>query len=252
MSYLEGLTRINEHWFESDDSLEEIEIPDTIVSIGEDAFFDSALYNNPSNWDDDGVLYIDKWLIKANGNIIDCDEYVIKEGTVGIADHAFDGCTNLTNIKIPNSLKYIGDRSFDTGRCNLLISDGDGVTYIDKWLIQADKNIIEGKYVIKEGTVGVADHAFSNCGNLTAVELPDSVKYIGSSAFCFCYGLETVTISNSVKKIGEYVFAMCDLLNEIVFEGTIKEWEDIEKDENWMIGCVTISCVDGEIEFSSF
>ena len=46
-------------------------------------------------------------------------KYVIKEGTVGIADHAFDGCTNLTNIKIPNSLKYIGDRSFDTGRCKI-------------------------------------------------------------------------------------------------------------------------------------
>ena len=27
MSYLEGLTRINEHWFESDDSLEEIKFP---------------------------------------------------------------------------------------------------------------------------------------------------------------------------------------------------------------------------------
>ncbi|MCD8003129.1 MAG: leucine-rich repeat domain-containing protein, partial [Clostridia bacterium] len=76
-----------------------IVIENGVTSIGDGAFSDTAYYNDENNWED-GVLYIDNWLIKADSEVVSGD-YTIKSGTVGIAGGAFSECTSLESVTIP-------------------------------------------------------------------------------------------------------------------------------------------------------
>ena len=89
--------------------LTSVTIPNSVTSIGRGAFDGTAFYNNPSNWDK-RVLYIDNCLIAAETNIT--GYYNIKESTRLIADAAFEYCSGLTSITIPNSVTSIGEWAF--------------------------------------------------------------------------------------------------------------------------------------------
>ncbi len=86
-----------------------ITIPDSVTGIGKAAFYNTALYNNDSNWEN-GVLYIGNHLIKAKSSV--SGVYAIKDETKSIADYAFLDCDNLTSIIIPESVVSIGYKAF--------------------------------------------------------------------------------------------------------------------------------------------
>ena len=65
---------------------------------------------------------------------------------------------------------------------------------------------------------GIGDWAFSFCGGLTSVTIPDSVTRIGDSAFTSCSGLTSVTIPASVISIGTGPFAGCSRLTSLVVD----------------------------------
>ena len=67
--------------------------------------------------------------------------------------------------------------------------------------------------------------------------------------------LKSITIPESVTVIGSNAFRGCTKLTEINFNGTKKQWEDIDKGDNWNgetgvfngNGRYVIKCADGEI-----
>ena len=100
-----GTTSIGDWVFNGCTSLTSITIPDSVTGIGKAAFYNTALYNNDSNWEN-GVLYIGNHLIKAKSSV--SGVYTIKDETKSIADSAFLDCDNLTSIIIPESVVSIG------------------------------------------------------------------------------------------------------------------------------------------------
>ena len=91
---------------------------------------------------------------------------------------------------------------------------------------------------------------FSSCTALKEVKGSENIVEIADDGFDFCKGLESITFGKSLKKIGYGAFYACTAV--ITYEGTIEEWNAIEKDEKWHTytdeNCVLkkIVCTDGE------
>lgn len=96
-------------------------------------------------------------------------KYTLKEPTK-IGKCAFDGCSKMTSISIPNNITIIG--AFAFGSCTNLTS-------ID----------------IPSGVTIIENSTFGYCENLTSITIPSGVTSIGSSAFERCRGLNNITIN---------------------------------------------------------
>ena len=104
-----GVTEIGMEAFAECSSLNYVTIPSSTTSIGARAFVGTALYNDPSNWEN-GALYINECLIAGDTNFV--GNYIIKENTRLIGDGAFISCSALTSVTIPNSVTSIGYGAF--------------------------------------------------------------------------------------------------------------------------------------------
>ena len=155
---------INGEAFSDCTALSSITIPNSVIFIGASSFYNTAYYNNAANWED-GVLYIDNSLIEAKTTLL--NDYSIKPGTYCIATAAFQNCTKLTSINIPDSVVAIGYDAFS--QCNSLTS-----------------------IVIPRGVVEIQYATFFGCTSLTSITIPNSVTIIDSFAFANCSNLKKV------------------------------------------------------------
>lgn len=145
----------------------------------------------------------------------DCDGLIsatIEEG-VPTGTNMFNGCDNLTTVKLPESLTTIADGSF--ANCSALnhVTIPDNVTKIGTsafCVCNALSDITLGR-----GLTTIGDFAFKNCDSLETIQLPSNLEKIGDDAFCECDILKSITLQDSVTDIGEGAFSSCPELESI-------------------------------------
>ena len=59
---------------------------------------------------------------------------------------------------------------------------------------------------MEEGVETISNQAFYNCTNLTNVQIPNTVTYIGTGAFRLTKNLVNINLPNSVAYIGDQGF----------------------------------------------
>ena len=125
-------------------------------------------------------------------------------------------------MTIPDSVTSIGSSAFsNTAYYNDENNWENGILYIGKYLI--DTKLIYGyNYTIKDGTLVIADSAFSNHSSLTSITIPNSVTSIGNEAFYYCSGLKSLTIPDSVTSIGSEAFLNCSGLTSVTIGNGLK------------------------------
>lgn len=141
---------------------------------------------------------------------------------------------NLTSVKVPSSFSQsttmapVDTPIFSGGVSNGNFSYSFNVGNLEDYT---------GKDVVYEG-------AFS-----TNITITTTVTDIRSGAFARLSKLESITLPSTIQRIGVGAFCDSPALTEIVFEGTLEQWNAIEKDTGWSFGAAafTVRCSDGTV-----
>lgn len=226
----------------------ELIIPDSVTSIGSDAF--SGCKGLSSIVIPDSVTSIGSSVFSGCTGLT---SIVIPDSVTCIGNSAFSGCSSLESIAIPfvgakagltssSTYQYpfgyiFGTYAYTGGvkttQCyyGSSTSDTTSTTYYIPSSLKSVKvtggNILRGAFedctglmniTINNGVKRIGSYAFVKCTGLTSITIPDSVMNIGYKAFYDCYGLTSVIIGSGVT-IDSYAFYGCGLTSITIRNG---------------------------------
>lgn len=188
---------IGESAFSWCESLESIAIHANIESIGYRAFYKCISLTN-INVDDSNLNYcsVDGNLFNKNKTAIiqyaagkTDTSYEIPDSVTEIGDAAFDGCENLTSITIGKNVASIGEYAF-RGCSGLTIKIPASVKIIGNYAFAANQYLKSAE--LEDGVTEIGEYAFWACGSLESITIPASVTKIGDDAFWCCDSLKDI------------------------------------------------------------
>lgn len=164
-----------------------------------------------------------------------CDyltDITLGENVKTLGDKAFYTCDALERVEIPSTVTDIGEKTFYSCPAlkEAIIRAGTvkaGTFYNCRaltTLIISDNATLDATFTVRNayasgtletvkiGKGEIGNSAFSNCTNLTTVELGDGVTSIGTSAFLKCKQLSSIAIGSGVISIGTSAFNGCTAL----------------------------------------
>lgn len=172
-----NLKRIEDYTFYKCGSLFEVPLPSMMDSIGRSAFYKCS-YLNSINLSACLVKTIDDYAFYGCKNMKKLD---LGDDVESIGDYAFYGCSKISEINVPDSVKYLGSRSF--GKCTSLET-----------------------LTLGAGLDRIRTYTFNGCSALKELYIPANIKTLEKGAFYKCTGLEKVEIASGLESIGDYAF----------------------------------------------
>ena len=145
----------------------------------------------------------------------------LNEGLEVLGTFAFYGASNLTDITIPDSIKYVGYRAFEN--TGWLSNQPNGPLYVGKVLYTYKGTMpANTTFVVKDGTQAIADWALKDQSNLVGIEIPDSVTSIGYEAFYNDGNLADITLPKNLTHLGYQAFSYCNSISELTIPKSLK------------------------------
>ena len=191
----------------------------------------------PTTYNGKPVKHIDRSAFEG------CEELtniIIPEGVETIDNYAFKDCSKLETISLPNSITEIDSGAFDNCT-SLQYNIYENGNYLGNTsnpyvvLINGIDNSVMS-YKVHENCNVIYENALSGFSELTNVDMPYSITYIGSNAFSLCISLESFTVPNFVKYFDASWFYYCTNLQSITLSANI-ELVSI----GYMFGCDSFS-----------
>ncbi|MBQ3810286.1 MAG: leucine-rich repeat domain-containing protein [Kiritimatiellae bacterium] len=139
------------------------------------------------------VIYGASELEPINISKIEIPDSINDMPVTTIGSSAFEGCTYLHAVKLPNQLKRIENSAFADCPNISSFEMPDGVESIGHWAFKNCSAAISLN--LPSSWTEITENEFSNSG-LRKISIPDTVKRIGNDAFLDCYGLTNVCVSD--------------------------------------------------------
>ena len=208
--------------------------------------------------EEEGTVAVTDWQASYNGDIVipsrvthDSKTYVV----TSIGACAFELCSGLTSVTIPDSVTSIGESAFSFCIGLVSVTIGESVASIGENAFAGCIGLTSVTIPSSVTSMGVG--AFGGCSGLTefivdsanpcyssvegvlyskdltvllscpaaykssAFLIPSSITSIGEYAFAGCVGLASVTIPSSVTSIGEHAFHGCSGLTNLAIPASV-------------------------------
>lgn len=226
---IEGLpvTEVGEDAFSLCQSLEAVELPDSVTEIGKRAFSGCQALREvrlPK-----GLTVLREYLFMSCQSL---ETFTIPEGITSVERMVFSYCTSLKQVTFPESLETFAGDCFR--RCTALTefvgsTSGQGAKVVDGLLMSPDKKMVWAfppnhpaeRVTVPAGVEEIDASAFAECANLAAVELPDSVREIGWNAFQYCTSLKSIRLPEGITTLGCRTFYSCTALETVILPETL-------------------------------
>ena len=191
-----SLTEIGNYAFQNCIVLKSFEFPATLQKIGNGAFAGTSALAVVDLSQTNG-LTINNTAFK-NGGVT-----TLKlGGTKFIGESAFEACTKLTSVVIPDN-------------------------FLDTTASKLNKRIFKGCTALKtvdyQSKLDIPEEMFIGCTALTTVTISGNVQKIITKAFSGCTNLTNVTMGNQLQSIGKDAFKNCTALTEIVLPESLTD-----------------------------
>lgn len=155
------------------DALKEVEVPNSVISIGDYAFRNTAI-----------------------------SQIILPLSLTHIGRGAF-AYTKFPDIEIPYSVSYLGDNAFAASNIEEIIIP-NSVNNLGEMVFQDCKELRHVRFPASIDRI--PKYSCQNCSNLQSVEIPNTLREIDYGAFQGCTNLKQIVIPNSVKTISPYSF----------------------------------------------
>lgn len=136
-----------------------------------------------------------------------------------IGDYAFDCCSTLTSVTIPNTVTAIGASAFNFCYALTSISIPNSITNIGNAAFYSCTSLTS--IVLPNSLTRLGGASFELCTALTSVTLSDGITTINPGTFSGCSSLQSLTIPNTVTVIGSGAFENCSALTSITLPDSI-------------------------------
>ena len=238
-----NVTSIGEKAFNNCRNLTSVTIPESIIEIGERAFYQSKIVsvNIPSSISQ--IANYTFWCCKELKAIIipsnvrnigvsafyECSKLsslTLSEGIETIGDHAFHNCFSLSTITIPESISSIGVDAFSSAESVVwnAINCADFTEEGGPFSTNSSASLITS-FKFGSKVEHIPAYICQNLAVITSISIPSSVTSIGESAFCRCNKMKTLTISEGVTSIGQRAFMGCSALTTVTLPNSLTKIE---------------------------
>lgn len=202
-------------------SIIDVQIPETVTEIGQKAFKDASSVENVTfavNTETGKVKGVEKIGISAFDGCSSLQELVLPETVTEVLQGAFanEGALVKADMSRAASLKKWDKESFkgDTALAEVVLPTAGGITAIPDGAFAGCTSLTGENLKIPKNIVTITANAFKESG-LKKLYIPNQVTTIGTSAFEACKNLEDVHISNNISIISQSTFKNCEKLEKI-------------------------------------
>ena len=221
------VTSIGDEAFKNNTSMVSVSIPDSVKSIGDSAFYGCTSLLGvviPDSVEKTGRCAFQKCSKLASAYL------PVNEKFTYMNVYMFESCTSLKKIEIPDNVTDIDGNAFaeckeltDVKLSKNLKTMGWQVFGNDNKLneIEIPKSLEECRYSVN--SAGIDGGAFDNCANLKTVMFEEGTTEIAEGLFAGCTGIEQIRIPDTVTVIESGAFGGCINLKEITVPDNVTE-----------------------------